>query len=180
MRKGILFSRFLAIALLFLMNNAYAQDASIEFKIKAGYLYNFTKFITWPENDSPSFNICIVGKDPFGSIIDPIEQRFVKDKPIRLLRLKAVSESNHCQLIYFSKASQIKTISGVLSINSIAPALTVGETQQFVEQGGMIGFALSDNKIKLHINLSAIRQSGLQISAKLLEVSEVYEGGAND
>lgn len=65
----------------------YAQNDSIEYKIKAGYLYNFTKFITWPEDGAAAFNLCILGEDPFKSIIDPIKKRTVKNKPIQLFRL---------------------------------------------------------------------------------------------
>ena len=51
---------------------------------------------------------------------------------------------------------------------------------KFIEQGGMIAFVSQDDKIKLHINLKLAQQSGLQISAKLLEVSTVVGGGNAD
>ncbi len=79
-----------------------AEDASVEYKIKAGYLYNFTKFITWPEERNPTFNICIIGKDPFGAIIDPIEQRTAMDRPIKLLRTEHYDESLECHIVFFS------------------------------------------------------------------------------
>ncbi|MFI3187409.1 MAG: YfiR family protein, partial [Methylococcaceae bacterium] len=51
---------------LLLSQQVIASDVDVEYKVKAGYLYNFTKFITWPEDSSASFNLCIVGDDPFG------------------------------------------------------------------------------------------------------------------
>jgi hypothetical protein len=54
--------------------------------------------------------------------------------------------------------------------------LVVGEESAFVTQGGMIAFVKKDDKIRLQINLKPLQQSGLKISAKLLEVSEVVGG----
>ena len=101
-KKGVLLSLFFLAALVSLSKLSFAQDNSIEYKIKAGYLYNFTKFISWPENESETFNLCIIGKDPFGSIIDPIEKRTVKNKPIRLYRFQSIAEAKYCHIIYFA------------------------------------------------------------------------------
>jgi hypothetical protein len=69
---------------------------------------------------------------------------------------------------------------GNVSAKSIATSvkntLTVGEDTAFIGQGGMIAFVKQQDKIKLHINLKLLQQSGLKISAKLLEVSEVIGG----
>ena len=137
-------------------------------------------FITWPENDSTTFDLCIVGKDPFGSIIDPIEKRTVKNKPIHLFRLRSTDDLTHCQLIYFTLSEKIRLLPGILSISSGNAILTVSDSKKFVDKGGMIGFFLREGKVKLHINLAALRKGGLDISAKLLEISEIYEGGSDD
>ncbi len=53
-------------------------DSPVEYQVKAAFLLNFTKFIDWPEaafasKDSP-ITICILGKDPFGPVLDEIVQ----------------------------------------------------------------------------------------------------------
>jgi len=171
---------FFILSLLF-FSQLNAEENSIEYKIKAGYLYNFTKFITWPENELETFNLCILGKDPFGPILNPIEKRSVKGKPIRLSRIQRADETKHCHIVYISSLSkaQISTL-GILTIKSVLAKLTVGESKQFTRQGGMISFFQRDGKVKLRINLPSLRKSGLEISAKLLEVAEIYEGEQND
>ncbi len=172
---------FLFIFSVLFLSQSIAEERRIEYKIKAGYLYNFTKFITWPENESKTFNICILGKDPFGSIINPIEKRTVKNKPIRLYRLKKVYEAKHCHIVYFATLQNVQlSLPGILTINSVSPSLTVGESKQFSQTGGMIAFFKRENKVKLFINLESLRNSGLEVSAKLLEVADVYEGESND
>ncbi|MFW5443526.1 MAG: YfiR family protein [Methylococcaceae bacterium] len=169
---------------LFFSSQPSAQS-SIEYKIKAGYLYNFTKFIFWPENNSTTFNLCILGKDPFGSIIDPIEKRTVQNKPIRLRRLKSVSKVKDCQIVYLGESNKKwgkpgLSLSGILTISSFNGSLTVSNSSQITRAGGMISFFLKEGKVKLLINLKALRQSGLEVSAKLLEVAEIYEGESDD
>lgn len=180
-KKGALFFRFILIPLLFFSSTSFPQQGSIEYKIKAGYIYNFTKFISWPENESTTFNLCILGQDPFGTILDPIEKRTVKTKPIRLYRFQSITEVKHCHIVYFADAVSVweelnLVLPGILTINSLDRTLTVGESKQFTQAGGMISFFIREGKVKLHINLPALRKSGLEISAKLLEVAEVYEG----
>lgn len=167
-----------------------ADDSSVEYKIKAGYLYNFTKFITWPEDKSETFNLCILGSDPFGKLIDPIEQRSAFGRPIKLFRFDSLNSLSHthikphCHILFISSSigSAIKnTISNnTLEIRDISKTLTVGESNDFAVQGGMVGFVNREGKIKLQINLKKIKQSDLKVSAKLLEVAEIVEGGNGD
>jgi hypothetical protein len=156
---------------------AYAESPPPidEYKIKSGYLYNFTKFITWAEEDTESFNICIVGNDPFGELIDPIEQRTAFNQPIKLFRLTTVSKEQHCHIVYVGTGVNAK--SAALKVKNM---LTVGEEAAFITQGGMIAFVKRQDKIKLQINLKCLQKSGLKISAKLLEVVEIVEGNCND
>ncbi|MCK5120503.1 MAG: YfiR family protein [Methylococcales bacterium] len=177
-------SVFSLLYLLFLSGFSFAQEAQIEYKIKAGYLYNFTKFITWPEDELATFNLCIVGKDPFGSIIDPIERKSVKSKPIRLYRFDSSNEIKHCHMIYFASLVVEREWNlpskAILTITSLNKTLTVGESKSFIKAGGMIAFSLEEKKVKLKINIKAFRASGLDISAKLLEVADIYDGVPND
>ncbi len=173
------------LSLLFFSSQSIAQGSRIEYKIKAGYLYNFTKFIAWPETKSATFNLCILGKDPFGSIINPIENRTVNNKPIRLYRYQTVNEINNCHIVYLGESedkwgNSDLSFSGVLIISSLNKALTVSDSRQITQAGGMISFFFKEGKVKLLVNLQALRKSGLEVSAKLLEVAEIYQGEADD
>ncbi|NOT11474.1 MAG: YfiR family protein [Methylococcaceae bacterium] len=155
-----------------------ADDFANEYKIKAGYLYNFTKFITWPEHDATTFNLCILGSDPFGILIDAIEKKTVKDRPIRVLRLNGFDQKIHCHIIFTGTAEG--RVKNLTSQHGSIKTLTVGESQDFAAQGGMIGFVNREGRIKLQINPDAIRQGGLKISAKLLEVAEILRSTGHE
>jgi hypothetical protein len=155
-----------------------AEDSSVEYQVKAGYLYNFTKFITWSADKTGAFNLCIVGNDPFGELIDPIEKRSVNGLPIKLFRfdsLGSIDKGLHCHMVYVS--SSVKESPGVRNFDN---TLVVGEGGEFVEQGGMIGFVKKQDKIKLYINRKKIEQNSLKISAKLLEVADDIKGDTNE
>lgn len=157
-------------------------DGNLEYKVKAAYLYNFTKFISWPERNTATFNICIIGNNPFGNLLDALETKTALDKPIRLLRLDTVKQAKDCHIAYLDITDNRENISipGVLTIASLTKTLTVSSQPFFAEQGGMIGFVIEDEKVKLHINLKALKQSGLGISAKLIEVATLVEGGEHE
>jgi YfiR/HmsC-like len=175
------------LCLAFLFSNCLASDdGNLEYKVKAGYLYNFTKFVTWPHIKSTSFNLCLLGNDPFGAVIDPIEDKSAFDLPIKVLRLReadflSASLKADCHIIYVSATNGLKIIfEKIQSSPYKRKTLVVGESEAFTAQGGMIGFVKRDSRIKLQINLQAAKQTDLKISAKLLEVAELIKEKSHD
>jgi len=150
--------------------DAAADDRSNEYMIKAAYIYNFTKFVTWPPDPSPTFNLCIVGQDPFNGLIDPIQKRTVSTRPIKIYRLPNAGDSTAkppapCHIVFSSAPMP--------PIKNPGVSLTVGERDHFAKAGGMIEFIEQGGRIKLLVNLGAVNKSKLKISAKLLEVAEI-------
>jgi YfiR/HmsC-like len=182
MKDTFLIRILLCLALLF-SEAIVADDDDLEYKIKAGYLYNFTKFITWSKVDGTTFNLCILGTDPFGTFIDPLEKKSAFTRSIRIFRLDEadfLSSSNpkpDCHILYVSLSSNQKTVFEKIQANqNKGETLVVGESENFAVEGGMIGFVNKDGKIKLQINQQSVKQTGLKISAKLLEIAELIQG----
>lgn len=165
------------IALVFGLSFGTALGSdNLEYKIKAAYLYNFTKFISWPPKNTPTFNICIVGSgsDPFNGLLDSLETKTAQDKPIRVFRYSDAKQTIDCHIVYFD--SSFPSTGAAIAFGS----LSVSSLPNFAESGGMIGFVLEEEKIKLHINLKALKQNGLGISAKLIEVATLVEGDGHE
>lgn len=149
------------------------SDDSLEYKIKAAYLYNFTKFIQWPDKSNAAFTICIVGSDPFSDLIDELETKQAFGKPIHIQRISVLNTAGTCDIAYVDKT-------GALPKSGLNNVLTVSSDSEFAESGGMIGFVVENQKIKLHINLPVMKRSGLEISAKLLEVATVIRENGSE
>ena len=145
----------------------------MEYKIKAIYLYNFTKFVYWPEKNTATFNICLIGNDSFDdTLLDPIENKIAQGKKIRFFRGLKLSQSlEHCYIIYFSLSTTIKAVQNT----NLKGILTIGEHDSFIYQGGMIQLFKKNNRIRFKINKQNIEKNNLEISAKLLELADIIE-----
>jgi YfiR/HmsC-like len=148
-----------------------------EDQIKAGFLYNFTRFVTWPDNafataTSP-LSICIVGDTP---LTDPLTKvaagKVVDGRAVSVMRMKVVDDLRGCNLLFISSQEEryaVRILDSVKGRN----VLTVGEDQGVLRAGGIIIFFIEQNRVKLEINLDAAARTGLKISAKLIAVSRL-------
>ena len=160
-----------------------AQDAdSSEYLIKAGFIFNFAKFVEWPaaafaQQESPIV-IGVLGTDPFGATID----RIVEDKKIgtrgfvvkRFKWSKELKELRDCKILFVSSSEKAHIDEIVQSVKGL-PILTVGETPGFAERGGMIRFTLEDNRVRFEINVEAAREADLNISSRLLTLAKIVQ-----
>lgn len=162
--------------LVLLMTSApmlYAE-APLEHKVKTAFIYNFAKFVKWPESLSSTgeFTICVSGRTPVGSLIqETLEGKTVRDQQIVVRNLAGDTRSlKDCHMLYLN-GSDSSVNSRLLASARNTPILTIGESSEFSRQGGIIQFVLMDGKIRFHINKEVAQTTGLQISAKLLEVA---------
>jgi len=162
---------------------AQQSDNVSEYKLKAAFIYNFSQFIEWPESafsapDAP-FQICVVGDDPFGEILKPIQKRKYHTHPIEISYPKTVSEAGSCRILYLdtqNKASQWRDI--VKNLGD-APVLTVTSNIDAMDSGFCIGFVSLEGKTRWNMNLAAARKAQLKISAKLIEIAVMIVGEAS-
>ncbi len=162
------------------LTEAEAQTAS-EYQVKAAFLYNFAKFVEWsPEAFSDSgapLVVGIIGDDPFGSAIDQtIDGKTVNGRRLMIRRLKWGQNLRDCHVLFVS-SSERQRLSQILERLKGASVLTVSEMDQFIQQGGIIGFVIEASKVRFEINTSAAEQARLRISAKLLALATSVRRG---
>jgi hypothetical protein len=166
-----------------------ARDGSdsSEYLIKAGFIFNFAKFVEWPSSafaqpDSPIV-IGVLGTESFANIIEQI----VKDKKIgprgflvkRLKWSTDVREFKDCQILFVSASERLHMDEAVQMVRGL-PILTVGETPGFAEHGGIIRFVVEDNKVRFEVNVDAAHQADLNISSRLLTLARIIQQPAVD
>lgn len=148
-----------------------------EYELKAVFLYNLGHFVSWPPKSMNNgyFLICVLGKDPFQNSLDlATNGKQLHNQSVKLRYLKRVEEGLDCQVVFIS-SSEEPFISSIVSTLEKYPILTVSDTHNFLNEGGMIRFAIQDGKVKLHINKTNIKKVNLNISARLLAVAEVFK-----
>ncbi len=153
------------------------QTIPREYQVKAAFLYNFANFVTWPEqvfDKTPSaFDICVLGEDPFRQELDRVVAgEKIQGRPIAVSRLDQVEQADFCQIIFIS-TSRRRHQALILEYLADHPILTIGETEDFISQGGMIQFFTLGTKIRFAISPGVIKDTDLKVSANLLRVAIV-------
>jgi hypothetical protein len=160
------------------VSTARADDMEAnEYEIKAAYLLNFPNFVDWPaaanSNEQSPIRLCLLGSDPLGSALSRmVADRLSRGKSVLLRRVDRNEAMSDCQILYISP-SATKFIPQILDGLHTASVLTVGESDQFAAQGGMIQLVMEDNRIRFKINPTAASQAGLRISSKLLALAQI-------
>ncbi|GAB6095271.1 hypothetical protein JCM14469_15230 [Desulfatiferula olefinivorans] len=179
-RRSILFLAAMLWAGLAPGVQASSLDKSSEDNIKAAYLYNFAKFVTWPESvfetaESPM--VCyVMADDALGSILETLENKTVSGHPLRIRRIRTLAELRDGHLLFIGEGRG-RRVSAILDQVADRPLLTVGDVDGFARQGGMIGFIRKGNTIRFQVNLGEVRRSGLVIGSRLLKLAEIVDPG---
>jgi hypothetical protein len=148
--------------------------AAGEYRLKAAFLYRISQFVEWPHSalgpEGQAFAICVLGSDPFGPSLRELGTRQHGGRPIVLQYPANARDARSCQMVYVESASK-RLIDELGSTLADLPVLTVSATEGFVDQGGGIGFITEQGKLRLEINVEALRRAKLKPSVKLLEVA---------
>ncbi|MGH9585686.1 MAG: YfiR family protein [Acidobacteriaceae bacterium] len=166
------------MGILFITITLQAQPLS-EYDVEAAYLYNFGKFVRWPANSAnemSSFDICILGQDPFGGTLDKlIANEKVDGKPIRKRVINRTAEAAGCAIVYISD-SEAGNLRRIVSALSARGALLVSGLPNFLSEGGMIRFDVAGNRVRFSVNLDPATNCHLVFSSQLLKVAEDVVG----
>jgi hypothetical protein len=151
-----------------------ADDTTKEYQLKAAFLVNFSRFITWPEQafppDRQELHLCVIGANPYGAALHRLEGKKINGRGIRTIRLNSPKNSSQCHMLYVS-SSEKDTLGSLLSGISQQPVVTVSDINGFVDAGGTIEFVTEASRLSFIINYSSLKQRGLQASASMLDLA---------
>ena len=155
--------------------NVQSEDAvSHEYVLKAAYLFNFAKFVEWPAkafaDDQGVIKFCVLGKDPFGGALELIKDKMVNRRKVVIRRSATIGDLEGCHILFISK-SEKKELARIFAYLKDSYVLTVGDTENFADRGGVINFTTVGKKLRFEINMNAAQRSGLRISSKLLKLA---------
>ena len=149
--------------------NSFATDK--EYRLKAAFLYQFSKLTKWPNKLKGSFTIGIIGDAPFGNAFDKYQNKKIHNKTLIFKTNVSLEEAlSCCQLLYITPLAK-QDAKTLLSQLQGKPVLTVGEWTDFIQLGGMINFVQKGTKQKFEANRYAAKSAGLKFSSRLLQVA---------
>lgn len=139
----------------------------------AMFIYHFTKYINWPENDSNGeFTIGILGKSPLKEELQLLlKNKTINNQKVSIRPLKETSDDNKfCDIIFIaeSESNAIKTISSMVEHH---PVLLITEKQGLIQKGAAINFLVINEKLRFEISKTCITNHNLKVSNELLKLA---------
>jgi hypothetical protein len=167
----------LAVAVVAVTANSIARPdqqsrQALELRVKARFLYTFGKYVDWPPDTFGSATnavvIGILGKDPFGGILDEtVAGKAINGHRVNIRRFQRVEDIETCHVLFIS-ASEKEQLPNIRSPLAGRKILTVSDLDGFFQTDGQIHFVMQDNRVRFDINLEAIRRAGLKLDANLI------------
>jgi len=147
-----------------------------EYEVKAAFLYNFAKYVQWPpsarSDSNGPFVIGVLGKDPFGPILDrAMNGQSVQGRAIVVRRFVRIEEIE-CDLLFVS-SSEHQNLQKIFDALHRRAVLTVGDSHQFAELGGMFNLTTEESRIHFEMNPEAIQRAGLKAGSQLFRFARI-------
>lgn len=167
----------LFFALITISNTLKAQQFT-EYELKSAYLFNFAKFIDFPENTFTSardpFIIGVVGNEAFLDILQTvIKGKTINGRNILAISITQIEDLQNCQIVFFSKTSLNQTIMFLEYLNE-KPIVSVGDNiDEFCQRGGIINFTAQNSLKRFEINPNAAQRAKVNISSKLYALARI-------
>ena len=161
--------------LIFVPKFVYA--ATLENAVKAGVIYNFAKFIDWPNSKDlySTFNICVVGDNRLEDSLQVLQGKEIGSKHISIQKDLKSDAIKGCQMLFVAADDDQITYSLLHDLGSAA-VVTVSDSPEFVLKGGMIGLIHDGNRIGFEVNLKQVKAKNLHFSAQLLKLAKTVRG----
>lgn len=167
----MLISLLVIITTLFIPFYSHAAKPSVE-EIKAVYLFKFIRFVKWPEDSlNGTYQVCVLGNSPIIEQLKSVDGYEVNGRMVHVKHFNDVDEVNFCHILFVS-SEQSSKLPRVLKKLNYPPVLTVGETEEFLDKGGIVEFFTVGNYVRFKINQRAAENTGLVISSQLLYLTK--------
>lgn len=142
--------------------------------MKAAFLPKFPRYVTWPAANMPDgrapFQLCVIGQDPFGRMLDQAAASEIIDgRAVAVRRVGSGDSAGGCHLAYVRGANAQETGRLLLALRGL-PILTITDARAGPQQG-MIHFTVAGGRVRFFVDEAAASARGLSISSRLLALA---------
>lgn len=150
--------------------------AAPEYSIKAGYILLFTRYVEWPDtafaDERAPIVICVLGPDPFGSVLDQtLAGQHSQQRPLSVRRMSSTQATDGCHVVFIG-ADLAEQASQWLGKLAERPVLTIADQPGAIEQGAMLCFVNDvqggQARIRFEASLYSMQRAGLTASSQML------------
>lgn len=166
----------LASAALFFLWPVRGAAAVSETDVKAAFLYNCAKFVEWPKEafaaENAPIQIAVIGDDEFAAKLKSLlSDKKAQGRSFEVKKISNPQEVKNFQIVFISN-SETRRLGQILDAAKKSSVLTIGETEQFLDLGGMINLFFEDGQLRFEVNADAAEKAKLVISSKLLRLAK--------
>lgn len=154
----------------------------MDYQVKAAFLVNFPKYVDWPAsgfaNSNSPITVAVFGDDNVANEFQNMihDGLVISGHPVVLKRIQNEAEiTADCHILFIAASEQSRSAAILEKLKGSA-VLTVGESANFLDQGGMVNLIPKNRKIRLQVNLTAASQAHLRISSRLLVAADFVKG----
>lgn len=154
---------------------ASAAEQVSEAQVKAAFLFNVVKFVQWPADDLPTDRIVIglVARDSFRRTLEAVVNgKSVNGRAVVVRELQGNDDGRGCHIVFVENAVDDVQKAVVLRRAREGGMLTVGETTQFMVEGGLVRLYVDGNQLRFQIDTVGVQLSGLKVSAQLMSLAK--------
>jgi hypothetical protein len=140
--------------------------------VKVAFVFNLTKYVEWPRATN-ELVIGFVGDATMGETLEKmLAGKTSESRTIHVLLFPSDEQLEQCNVVYIADSSP-KEILVALNKVRTKNILTVGDSDAFTREGGMVGLVTVGEQIQIQVNLQAALDSRLKISSRLLNLSTI-------
>jgi hypothetical protein len=148
---------------------AAAQRAG-EAEVKAAFVFNLANFTQWPsqafESPATPLTVCVLAAGRAGDAVDAtLAGEWVHGRPVAVVRVRPPEDLLGCHLVFVPREAALP------SLPPGAPILTIGESDTFWREGGLVNFVVEGGRVRFDVNATAAERRGLRLSANVLRVA---------
>jgi hypothetical protein len=138
--------------------------------VKAALVFNLTKYVEWPQSNT-EFVIGFIGEGSMGEVLKSmLEGKTSESRTIHVLLSPSDTELDRCNILFIAEPSPKKLYATLERVRDKS-ILTVGDSESFAREGGMIALVTTGDVIKIQVRLQAAQDSHLKISSRLLNIA---------
>jgi hypothetical protein len=147
-----------------------------EHELKAAFVYNFTKFVEWPSSSfrdtNAPFVVAVAGHSPCTAELEKIaKERKLIGRQMIIKKVATFEAAQNAQALFISASENSRSKDWLAAVRGRS-VLTIGESEPFCKQGGVINFLLEGEKIRFEININQAEAAGLKVSAQLQKLAK--------
>ena len=169
----------MAMAARMATTSAAQPPAPSQLDVQAVYLFDFAKFVRWPEGaEHGTLTICVAGQKAYAdSLTRLVKGEQIDSRPLAVRVVQTAADVTGCDILFVGISAKEQE-AAMLAATAGKPVLTVSDIPGFLDSGGMIQFVVIDQRVRFSVDLRSTMHSGIGLSSELLKVAVKVNGAS--